>query len=79
MSHGLYLPKAPPPNLIDELQAWSLVLPPTAAFTHSPPLSSMDGGYPKHLRAQSSRRGARTIPGRDEVAFTSAAIRSPIP
>jgi very-short-patch-repair endonuclease len=34
ISHGLYLPKAPPPSLIDELQAWSLVLPPTAAFTH---------------------------------------------
>ena len=34
MSHGLYIPKAPPPSLIEKLQAWSLVLPPTAAFTH---------------------------------------------
>jgi very-short-patch-repair endonuclease len=34
MSHGLYLPKAPPPSLIEKLQAWSLVLPATAAFTH---------------------------------------------
>lgn len=34
MSHGLYVPKPAPRSLIDELQAWSLVLPPTAAFTH---------------------------------------------
>ena len=34
MSHGLYIPKAPPPSLIERLQAWSLVLPTTAAFTH---------------------------------------------
>jgi hypothetical protein len=34
MSHGLYVPKPAPRSLIDELQAWSLVLPQTAAFTH---------------------------------------------
>jgi hypothetical protein len=34
MSHGLYVPKPAPRSLIDELQAWSLVLPLTAAFTH---------------------------------------------
>ena len=34
MSHGLYVPQAPPRSLIDDLQAWSLVLPTTAAFTH---------------------------------------------
>jgi hypothetical protein len=34
MSHGLYVPKTPPRTLIDDLQAWSLVLPATAAFTH---------------------------------------------
>jgi very-short-patch-repair endonuclease len=34
MSHGLYVPKPVPRSLIDELQAWSLVLPQTAAFTH---------------------------------------------
>jgi very-short-patch-repair endonuclease len=34
MSHGLYVPKAPPRGLVDDLRAWSLVLPATAAFTH---------------------------------------------
>jgi very-short-patch-repair endonuclease len=34
MSHGLYVPNAPPRTLPDELHAWSLVLPRTAAFTH---------------------------------------------
>jgi very-short-patch-repair endonuclease len=34
LSHGLYVPKAPTRTLVDELQAWSLVLPATAAFTH---------------------------------------------
>jgi very-short-patch-repair endonuclease len=34
MSHGLYIPKAQPPSLIEKLQAWNLVLPATAAFTH---------------------------------------------
>jgi very-short-patch-repair endonuclease len=34
MSHGLYVSKARPRQLIDDLCAWSLVLPATAAFTH---------------------------------------------
>jgi hypothetical protein len=34
LSHGLYLPKAPPRQLVDNLRAWSQVLPATAAFTH---------------------------------------------
>jgi very-short-patch-repair endonuclease len=34
LSHGLYVPKAPPRRLVDDLRAWSLVLPVTAAFTH---------------------------------------------
>jgi very-short-patch-repair endonuclease len=34
LSHGLYVPKAPPRRLVDDLRAWSLVLPATAAFTH---------------------------------------------
>jgi very-short-patch-repair endonuclease len=34
LSHGLYMTKAPPRHFIDELRAWSLVLPATAAFTH---------------------------------------------
>jgi hypothetical protein len=34
MPHARYLPKAPPPSLVEKLQAWSLVLPRTAAFTH---------------------------------------------
>ncbi len=34
MSHGLYVSKAPPRRLVEDLQGWSLVLPATAAFTH---------------------------------------------
>jgi very-short-patch-repair endonuclease len=34
MSHGLYVPKTPPRSLVDDLRAWSLVVPSTAAFTH---------------------------------------------
>lgn len=34
LSHGLYVTKAPPRRFIDDLRAWSLVLPATAAFTH---------------------------------------------
>jgi very-short-patch-repair endonuclease len=34
MSHGLYVPNAPSRGLVEDLRAWSLVLPATAAFTH---------------------------------------------
>jgi very-short-patch-repair endonuclease len=34
MSHGLYVSQPRPRQLIDDLRAWSLVLPTTAAFTH---------------------------------------------
>src|SRR4029453_5016086 len=34
MSDGLHVSKALPRNLLDDLRAWSLVLPATAAFTH---------------------------------------------
>ncbi len=67
LSHGLYLPHVPTPTLREELAGWSLVLPPTAAFTHltaaelrgwwlpaAPPhpvFAAMGAQYPRPRRA----------------------------
>jgi hypothetical protein len=56
LSHGLYVTKAPPRHFIDDLRAWSLVLPATAAFTHLTAAELKAGGCPMRPRIRSSPR-----------------------
>jgi hypothetical protein len=79
MSHGLFLPKARPPSLINELQAWRLVLPPTAAFTHLTAAELNGWWLPVAPPHPVSLPCARMIPDHDELASTSVATRSHTP
>jgi len=78
MSHGLYVPETPPRSLVDDLRAWSLVVPSTAAFTHLTAAELNGWWLPMPHPIPHLPLCGGPIRGRDGAACTSAATRIPI-